>query len=66
MDDEHDEQVSEPDDFDEEDNVDSIGMLELLVGPGKTIGQYRFHCPFRLLMVAYRDSDLPWKRSSNW
>jgi hypothetical protein len=41
-------------------------MLELLVRPGKTIGQCRFHCSFHLLMVAHRDSDLSWKRSSNW
>jgi hypothetical protein len=66
MNEEYDEQVSKPNDLDEEDFVDSIGMLELLVRPGKTIGQCHFHCSFHLLMVAHRDSDLSWKRSSNW
>ena len=66
MDGEHNKQMPEPDDFDEEDGPDSIAMLELLVSPGKTIGRCSFHCLFLLLMVTYRDSDLPWKRSSNW
>jgi hypothetical protein len=38
MNDEYEDQVMDPDDFDEEFYVDSIGMLELLVGPEKAIG----------------------------
>lgn len=45
MDDEYEEQVLEPEDVDEGDYIDSIGMLELLARPGKAIGQCRFIVP---------------------
>lgn len=46
MSDEYEEQALEPDEYYEEDYVDSIAMLELLVKPGKTIGQCHFNCRF--------------------
>jgi hypothetical protein len=50
MTEEYEELATEPDDFDGETYVDSIGMLEYLIAPGKTYGQCHFHPRNRILM----------------
>jgi len=63
MTDEFQEQALEPDDPDEEeeDYVDSIGVLELLVGPEDFNGQCPVPGIFQHLILASRHPNLSWQ-----
>jgi hypothetical protein len=66
MNEEYEEQVAESDGFDEETYLDSIGMLEFLMRPGKSFGPLPSSLLYRLLILAFRDANLSWKGSSSW
>ena len=69
MTDDFQEQGLEPDDFEEEqeeDYVDSIGVLELLAGPGDFNGPVPDSSLFRHLILASRHPNLSSQGSPDW
>jgi hypothetical protein len=63
---EYEEQALELDEDYEEEYIDSIAILEVLVGPGKSFGRCHFRFPRHLLIAAFRDSNLSWQGGSDW